>query len=72
MPWFFVLLQRLNRRECVKPRTEDQILSGSLSNLRVASLEGVRPFVRFSAFSDKPGHFCAFDNKQLMELALSE
>ena len=32
----------------------------------VIKLEGVRPFVRFSAFSDKPGHFCAFDNKQLI------
>jgi len=66
MPWFPGRFQRPNRRACVKPGSEDQLVSGNLSNLRVASLEGIRAFVPFRAFSDKAGPFRAFENKQLV------
>jgi hypothetical protein len=66
MPWFFVLLQRLNRRRRVKPGSEDQRLIGNLSNLLVPSLEGLRAFRRFNTFSDKSGSFRAFDTEHLI------
>jgi hypothetical protein len=65
MPWFFVLLHRLKRRECVKPGSEDQILSGNLSNLFVASLEGIRASLTFKAFSDKNAAMGRFGLKRL-------
>jgi hypothetical protein len=40
-----------------------------LPNFLLASdsgLEGIRAFVRFSAFSDKPSAFGVFDSKQLI------
>jgi hypothetical protein len=46
-----------------QPIHQAELLNG---NFRVASLEGIRAFVRFNAFSDKAGPFCAFDSKQLM------
>ena len=66
MPWFFVLFQSISQRGSVKPASEDQSLSGDLSNLRIASLEGVRAFRRFSTFSDKFDSFRAFDNKPVI------
>jgi hypothetical protein len=66
MPWFVLVLQRLNRRGCVKPGFEDQRLSDNLSNLLVRSLEGLRAFRRFSTFSDKSGSFRAFDTEHLI------
>jgi hypothetical protein len=68
MPWFLVRFQKLNWRARVKPGSEDQLVSGDLSNLRAASLEGLRAPASFKAFSDKPALFCAFDNKQLIDV----
>jgi hypothetical protein len=65
MPWFVVLFQRFNRRGCVKPGFEDQLVSGNLSNLRVASLEGIRASLTFKAFSDKNAAMGRFDLKLL-------
>jgi hypothetical protein len=54
------------RRGRVKPVSEDQLVSGNLSNLRVASLEGLRASRYFNILSDKQGGFRAFDNKHLI------
>jgi hypothetical protein len=66
MPWFLSHFQRLNRRERVKPGSEDQLVSGDLSNLRVASLEGVRELQSLNAHSDKTALKRRFDHKQLI------
>ena len=65
MPWFFGLLQRVNRRRCVKPSSKDQILTGNVSNLLVPSLEGIRASLTFKAFSDKNAAMGRFGLKRL-------
>ena len=69
MPWFFGLLQRVNRRRCVKPSSKDQILTGNLSNLLVPSLEGIQGFIHFSALCDNTGGFYDFDSQRLISLS---
>ena len=64
MPWFLVLFQRPNICGCVKPGSEDQLVSGDLSNLRVASLEGVCSLRSFNACSDKKSLPCSFEPKR--------
>jgi hypothetical protein len=64
IPWFLILFQRLNTCGCVKPGSEDQRVSGDLSNLRVASLEGVRSLRSFNACSDKKSLPCSFEPKR--------
>jgi hypothetical protein len=65
MPWFLVLHQKIKQRACVKPASEDQLLSGILSNLRVVSLEGIRASLTFKAFSDKNAAMGRFGLKRL-------
>jgi hypothetical protein len=67
MPWFLSHFQRLNRCERVKPGSEHQILSGNLSNLLVASLEGARRLCSANAHSDKKVRFAAFVYKRLID-----